>query len=170
MKLHKILKNYQLQAGFTLVELLLFMAIFSVLVGLVTINLLNAKQSASLSTTVSNFLTDLKQQQLRAMIGDTGGRASTDSYGISFGTTKYTLFHGTAPQGDSSDLAVNLGESMQFVTNASTFPNSKIVFLKGSGEVSGFTSGQNAIIIKDVTNNNQKTITVNRYGVVTSVN
>lgn len=158
------------QSGMTIVEVLLVMGIFAILSGIVTINLLNSKQAASINTSLNTLITDLKQQQLKAMVGDTGGRATVDNYGVYFGSTTYTLFHGTAPQNDSSDLKVTLGDSLQFSTGTNTFTGSQVVFLKGSGEVMNFSSTNNQIIIKDTSSNKQKTLTINRYGVVTAIN
>jgi prepilin-type N-terminal cleavage/methylation domain-containing protein len=162
--------NRTWQSGMTIVEVLLVMGIFAILSGIVTINLLNSKQAASINTSLNTFITDLKQQQLKAMVGDTGGRSTVDNYGVYFGSTTYTLFHGTAPQNDSSDLKITLGDSLQFSTGTNTFTGSQVVFLKGSGEVMNFSSTNNQIIIKDTSSNKQKTLTINRYGVVTSIN
>jgi len=161
--LEKYKKNFW-QAGYSLVEITLVIAIVSLLLGLVTLNLFQFQHRSQLSSTVSSFLADYKEQQIKAMVGDTGGTGASSNYGIYFGTSSYTEFQNTY---GTSDFTVSLPSGIQFST---TFPNSQILFLKGSGEVSGFTSGQNTIILKDTVNNNQQTITVNRYGVVMSVN
>lgn len=173
--MRKILKQFSIfhsqvstPVGLTLIELLLVMAIFSSLVGISTISLLNVKHKTTLSSVVNTFLTDLKEQQLKAMVGDTEGRSGIDSYGISFGSNTYTLFHGSGPQGDSTDFILTLSDAIQF-TNIK-FPSSKLIFLKGSGEVSGFASGSNSVTFIDTTDNNTQTVTINRYGVVTGIN
>lgn len=161
-------KHTSLQAGFTIIEALLVMSIFIILAGLSTINLLNAKQSTSLSTSVDTFIADLKQQQLKAMVGDTEGRVASGNYGIFLGVDKYTFFHGTYSSSEPSNFNASLGDSIQF-TNI-TFPTPQIVFLQGSGEVDNYTDGSNTITIKDIVGNNQKVITINEYGVVTAIN
>ena len=154
--------------GFTLVELLVVVSISFVLIGLTTINVLHAKRQSSLTASVDTFIANLKQQQLKAMIGDTEGRSDSDNYGIYFGTNSYTLFHGLYSSGDQTNFTIQLDDNIQF--SSITFPGSQIIFSKNSGEVSGFTNGSNTITIKDITNNRQKTITINRYGVITQIN
>lgn len=160
--------KYTLQKGFTIVEVLVVISILIVLIGLSTINLLNAKHQSSLSTSVDTFITDLKQQQLKAMVGDTEGRSTSDNYGIFFGTNTYKLFHGTFSSSDPTNFNVTLGDSIQF--SDVTFPGSQIIFLKGSGEVDNYTSGSSTVTVKDILDNNQRTITVNEYGVITAIN
>ncbi len=157
-----------MQKGFTIVEALLVMSIFIILAGFSTINLLKAKHSSSLSTSVDTFIADLKQQQLKAMVGDTEGRAESGNYGIFFGINTYTLFHDSYSSTDPANFDIPLGDSIQF-SNV-TFPLSQIVFLQGSGDIDNYESTMSAITIKDILDNNQKTIEINRYGVVEQIN
>ncbi len=147
--------------GFTLAELLVTMAIFATLVGIATINLVGARQRASLNTSSEILIGDLRQQQLKSMIGDTEGRANPDRYGIHLGTNDYTLFHGnTYNSGDASNFTVELGDNIQFVGTYSD-----LIFARVSGELSAGGS----IILEDNTTNTQKTLQYNRYGVITDV-
>ncbi|HSW48213.1 MAG TPA: type II secretion system protein, partial [Candidatus Saccharimonadales bacterium] len=52
------------QKGFTLIELILVMAIFSTLIGITSLSLFNIQHRTALSADVSVFTADLKQQQL----------------------------------------------------------------------------------------------------------
>jgi hypothetical protein len=45
-----------------------------------------------------------------------------------------------------------------------------LVFSRGGGELSGFTPGQDAFVLADPQAGSSKTFTVNRYGIVISVN
>ena len=156
------------QKGFSLIESLLVMACLAILLGLATLNLSNIKHRVSVTEMVDTFLADLKGQQLKAMVGDTEGRTTTDNYGIHFESTTYTLFHGTTYSAtDAANFKTDLTDTNQITT---TFPSSQILFLKGSGEVSGYVSSSATITLRDTTNNYQKVITVNRYGVVTGIN
>ena len=101
------------------------------------------------------------------MTSDTEGRNTSDNYGIYFGTNTYTLFHGTYSSNDKTNSIIPLGDNIQF--SSVTLPGSQIIFLKNSGEVSNFSSNSNTITIKDITNNIGKTITINKYGIVTQV-
>src|SRR5687768_9752938 len=79
--------------GFTLIELMLVIAIIASLMGITTMSLTGAQQKSSMNATLGIFISDIRAQQLKAMVGDTEGRATSDTYGISFQSTKYTLFH-----------------------------------------------------------------------------
>ena len=147
------------------------MAIFIMLLGIITLNLNTAKQKASIETTVDVLLTDLSQQQLKAMVGDTEGRGTHADYGIHMDTTSYTYFHDSYSVAESTNFVINLPDNFEVTT---TFPSNQVIFEKGSGEISCFVNetcadGTNIITVTDTTNNQQKTIELNRYGIVTEV-
>src|SRR5882762_7656724 len=119
--------------GFTLVELLLSIAIFAILVTVVTLNLNTAQQNTSIVSSVDPLLADLSQQQIKAMVGDTEGRLALSDYGVSIASSSYTLFFGTYSATESSNFSVNVPSNQQLTT---TFPSSQIIFIKGSGEIS----------------------------------
>lgn len=155
------------QRGFTFPELVIVMGIVLLLLGFVTINLVKVQNSSSFSTTVDTLITDIKNQQIKAMVGDTEGRSSADSYGIHFSGNQYVLFHGQSYSSDSSNFSVNLDASLAFSSN--TFPNGNIIFLQSSGEVSSYSATTNSIVLQTTNGSQSKTITINKYGVVTSV-
>ncbi len=155
--------------GFTLIELLLVMTIFSLLALLITVNLLEFKHNSSLSTTINSLIADIKNQQIKAMTGDTEGRGVMDSYGIYFSANSYVLFHGASySSSDTTNFSASLPDTLQFT--GITFPNSSVIFASGSGEIIGFSVGSNTVILKDTQSNVQKTITINRRGAITQVN
>lgn len=134
-------------------------SIITTLLGFITISLIRSQQGASLNSIEKVLLTDLKQQQLKAMIGDTEGRLDSDSYGIHFDQTKYTLFHGTYSAGETSNSVVNLETNMQFNN-----PNFDVVFSKLSG-----TASAAILELQDNTNSKLKRIHLNILGAVTQV-
>jgi hypothetical protein len=136
------------------------MGIFAVLASLSTLNLSKAQHGSSLNSTVDILVSDLKRQQYKAMAGDTEGRGTPSAYGIYFDNNRYILFHDTYNPSDSANFEVKLDGTLSLT------PNSEIVFAKGSGEISGPTS----ITIADTVTSSQKTLTINKYGVVTAVN
>jgi type II secretory pathway pseudopilin PulG len=150
--------------GYSLIEITLVISIFIILVGLATINLYKFQHTDQLSSAVNSFFADYKSQQLKAMIGETDGTGSVSSFGVHFETSSYTLFQNTY---GTNNFSVNLPAGTQLST---TLSNSQVVFMSGSGEVSGFINGQNTIIFKDTVDNSTKTVTINRYGVVTALN
>jgi prepilin-type N-terminal cleavage/methylation domain-containing protein len=150
------------QRGFTLIELMLVLSIIGILLGFVSINLVRSQQAASMTSAEEMLVADLRQQQLKSMIGDTEGRADADQYGIYFKSNQYVFFHGTYST-DPANFTINLDGNLQFES-----PETYVAFKKVSGEiVSGSVS---SVVLRDITNGNTKTITVNNYGVVTQVN
>ena len=142
-----------------MVELAVVMTVMATLLGFITISLVRSQQGASLTSVEEILLTDLKQQQLKAMIGDTEGRADSDQYGIHFDQTKYVLFYGAYSTGDTSNSVINLDSNMQF--NNSNF---NVIFSKLSGTTSAII-----IELQDKTNLSLKKIHLNSLGVVTEV-
>lgn len=154
------------QKGFTLPELLIVMAILSILLGFITPSLLQFRSRSVINSTVDTLVSDLKNQQTKAMVGDTEGRASTDHYGVYFETNRYILFHGSSYDPlDSSNFNINMDPSLTF--SSITFPSSSAIFSKGSGEVLGFVNGSDKVTLTDSTNGDQKIIQINRYGAIT---
>lgn len=158
----------QPNSGFTFVEVVVMMGVALILFGLTTTSLLNTQHQVSLDLTVDEFIADLKEQQIKAMIGDTEGRTATDTHGVYFTTNSYTVFHGTYSSGESSNFTVTLPESLRF--SIINLPGSQIVFEQGSGEIAGFVNGQNTVTLLDAAGGMNKTVTVNKYGVITGVN
>lgn len=155
--------------GFSLVELLLIMGIITILLSFSSLNLFKIKHNISLDTTLSVLISDLKHQQLKAMAGDTEGRSSHDAYGVRFYQNHYILFHGAdfSPT-DSMNFTINLDNGVEF--SNINLSDSQIIFASASGEFSDFNQEQNTFVIKNSLSNDQKTITINRYGVVVAVN
>ncbi|HVF69270.1 MAG TPA: prepilin-type N-terminal cleavage/methylation domain-containing protein [Xanthomonadales bacterium] len=156
--------KWQIANGFTLIELLLAMGIFSTLIGISSISLLNTQRKTSLSGAVQVFIADLRSQQIRAMVGEDEAGGDATDYGLHFETTSYTQFKETY---GTNNFVANLPSRTNVVT---TFPSSQIVFIKGSGEISGFAGGTNTVTFQDLNDGSQKVVTINRYGVVTGVN
>ncbi len=156
--------KWQIVRGFTLIELLVVIGIFSTLIGISSISLMSAQRRSYLNAAVDVFTADLRSQQLRAMVGEEDGAGYAVDYGVHFETSSYTQFRGSY---GTSNFVFDLPGSTNVVT---TFPSSQIVFVKGSGEIVGFSEGLNTITFQDTNDSSQKIVTINRYGVVTGVN
>lgn len=157
------------EQGFTLIELMLVMAIFVVLTGIATVNLFSFQHKSQISATLNTFIADMKNQQIKAMAGDTNGDTTVDNYGITFdsGNYQYVLFKGTYSVSNANNFVVSVPNTIQLTT---TSANSQIIFAKGSGEVNGLSSGVTTITLRDTVSNEQKVIQLNRYGVITEIN
>lgn len=161
------MKKYYL-SGFSLPELLIVITILGVLFSLTTINLFNAYHKNTLNTTVTTLIADLKQQQLKAMVGDTEGQVSQNSYGVYFQPDLYTLFRGASySPSDPSNFDIRLNEDLQFSNILVT--SSQVIFSKGSGEVSNYNAGFDYITLKNIRTDETKTIRINQYGTVINV-
>ncbi len=155
------------RSGFTLVEMLVVMGVVGILLSFTTVNLINFQRRTHVQTSLSTILADIAQQRSRAMNGDTQGRETADAYGIYFQTTSYTLFHGnTYSAGNPDNVIVAFENPIAFAST--TFPNSQIVFSKGSGEVAGFQPSQNTVTFVNTSSNEQTSIQLNVYGTVSS--
>jgi len=150
----------KIQRGFTLIELIIVMSVIGSLLGLATINLSRSQQSASLNAIGQILLSDLKQQQLKAMLGDTEGRAVSDSYGIHFDSNKYVLFHGVYSDGEPSNSVINLDSNMQFNN-----PEYDVVFSRLSGEIPAAT----IVELQDKNDSKLVRIHLNTLGTVTQI-
>lgn len=152
-----------MKKGFTLPEIIVAISFFGILLGLVTISLFNAREQTVRGATIDVMLADIKEQQTKAMA--TYKEATASDYGVFIEADKYTLFNGTDfVPGASTNFEIKLDSSIS-ISNI-LFSGSKVVFQKGSGEVSGFVNGQNSFVVNSSPNNNSKTININRFGVI----
>lgn len=157
------------RSGFTLIEVAVVMSLLSLLFGFVWLNLLSTKESASQNTSMDLLVSDLRAQQLKAMLGDTEGRVERDAYGVYFGVTSYTLFHGsTYVSADPTNFIVPLGDNERFSSIA--FSGNAVVFSSVSGEIDGFSQDANSLLLKNTMANTQKTIQLNKIGTVNAIN
>lgn len=157
------------QKGFTLPELMIVFGITSMLFGIVTFNFIRFQGSTSKQSNINVLISDMKSQQLKAMLGNTEGRSANDSYGIYFLSDKYILFHGTSYDSlDNANFPVDLPPDINI--QSTTFPDNTIVFTKISGEIFGFSEGANTITIRALNINEDSVVSLNRYGVITGTN
>lgn len=149
------------QSGFTLIELLVVLAISAVLFGLATINLGKANQTATISSVSSNLISDIKNQQILAMIGDKGSSSTAQPQGIYIQSDYYVLFAGSVY--DSTDPN-NFKTETNDVNLSTTFDSSSLIFNKGDGSLKNFSPTSNTITLSE--NSDTKVITLNRFGAI----
>ena len=140
------------------------MGIIAILVSFISINLLKPQTTASTASTVQILGADIKEQQIKAMAGDTDFESSTDSQGIYFESNRYTLFRGPNYASGSHYFQVDMDQNLIL---SNTLPSSQVVFTKRSGEVASYTSGQDTVTLNHSQSGEQKIITINRYGAIT---
>ncbi len=156
------MNKHRKQQGFTLIELGIVLAIMAIMLTLAVVSLSGVQQQAYSGKSLEILISDIKLQQTKAMNGASDD-GNTYRYGIHFETDTYTLFQGdTYTPSDSRNFTVTLDGQLTF--SSVTFPNSQIVFEKGSGEIVGFTAGNNTFGFSDGT-----TIGLNALGVFTQL-
>jgi prepilin-type N-terminal cleavage/methylation domain-containing protein len=141
--------------GFTVVELMVSMGILAILFALTVINLGRLPQTTSQSGVIDTLISDIRAQQTQAM-------STNSSFGIHFESGSYTLFSGNSYiQGDSANFIVTLDPGLTFTT---TFPGSAMIFLPGSGDISGYLSGSDSFTLSSSQVGVVKTLNINKYG------
>lgn len=161
------MKDQFFARGFVFIELVVVLGILAALLGIVIVNVGNVRNATSVNTTVSTFITDIKNQQTKAMVGDTEGRGIPDVYSVYIESGKYTMFHGqNFTSSDVTNFAVPIESTFQLFT---TFPSGKIMFASRSGELLQYSSASASVTIRNAATNEQKTVQFNRYGTVISV-
>ena len=141
------------------------MGLLALLGGLTVVNLIRPQTTAVLGGAVDALVTDIKNQQLKAMAGDGGSEVSAEPYGLYIQSNQYTLFKDTTySAGNTENFTVqNIGG----ITLSTTFPSSQIIFAEGTGEVSGFSGSNNTLTITNPNGGESRTLTLNRYGAIT---
>lgn len=150
--------------GFTLTELMVVLGIMAALLSLVTINLLKPQVTTSTTGAVNSLVADLRQQQIKAMMGE-GAPGVASASGVFFDSTSYTLFSGDSySPNDVNNYRVDLATNMEF--SDVTLPGSSVIFALLSGEIVGFTQGATSVKIGHDASADKKTVELNKYGVV----
>lgn len=150
------------ESGFTLVEFLVVIAISVILFSLMTLSLGKTQETSTVASATDTLMSDIKNQQILAMTGDKGSQTSQQPQGIHIQSNLYVLYAGSSfNSGDTNNFTVSVNPS----TLSTTFPGSDLLFNKGDGSVSSFSSGSNTITITRYSTS--KTITVNRFGAMT---
>ena len=157
-----------LQRGVTLVELLVVMGILAIIFTFTTVNIIPLRDRASLNTTVSSLVADIRQQQLKAMIGDTEGNATRSAYGIYFTNGGYTVFPGSSyTVANTHNFTATLDSSVEFLN---TFTNSTLIFASASGDFVNYAESANTLTVRVKATGEQKVLQFNKYGTVSAVN
>ncbi len=160
------MKSLKEQRGLTLIELMLVIGILALLFGIGFVSLSNIQIVTTNSSSASVLVSDLKTQQIKAMVGDTEGRGVPDNYGIKILSNQYVMFHGNAYNpSDTANFSVPIPNSYVLT---STFPNSTVLFASDSGELVNFTVGSNAVVLTNTPTGKKETIILNKYGTITN--
>lgn len=153
------------EKGASVLELVVVMGIFSILFGFIGINLLNTESKTSIQTSLTTLVTDIKQQQIKAMSLEMGNELITKDQGLYFSQNSYTLFSGSEYFAtDSDNFVIPLGNNVIF--SSVLLPNRTLVFSKKSGEISGYDTNAHSITIQNTQSNETKTLQINKLGII----
>lgn len=142
--------------GFTIIELVVVMGIFALIISFVSINLIKPQVSATLNSSTNTVVADIKEQQIKAMVGDSEASGNSQTYGVHFESDRYILFRSSYSPSEPSNFTVNLNPGLSL----STTPQ-EIIFLKRSGETTA-----TSITLTHSQTGEQKTLSINKVGAI----
>lgn len=155
------------QKGFTLLEWVIASLIFFSLMGITGIGLTRLQSRTSIDAALDVLVSDIKRQQLKSMTLNKAGETDTNKYGIRVEPDRYYLFKGDSAFSDLQSKEVKLDSNLVFENIL--FPDWKVIFLKGSGEVENFSAGADNITLKDKYSDQKRTLNINKFGVIEEV-
>jgi prepilin-type N-terminal cleavage/methylation domain-containing protein len=147
--------------GYTLVEILLVIAIFGFIASFVTLNLTTVRNDNSLESVVMQLRSDIRKQQSRVMSGNSGSLYT----GVYLTSTSYVLFDGSSySSSDPTNYTVTLPADVTISTI--TLPSNQIIFSKPSGEVAGYSTSNSSFVVSSTGGGFSKTFSLNFLGVL----
>jgi prepilin-type N-terminal cleavage/methylation domain-containing protein len=153
-----------MKKGFTYPELIVVMAIVLSLFALVTFGALNSERKSAMVATTHTLMSDIRQQQLKAMIGDTDGQASASAFGVHLESDRYILFKGiNYSPSDPVNFTVMLDPGIGVTTD---FSGGNLIFAVGSGEMP--SSGE--VTLTSTSDSASVSLMLNNYGVEVAQN
>lgn len=158
-----------IRSGFTLIEVLVVIAIAAILISLTSVSLVSVQTRSSINSLTDQLLADIRSQQLKSMTGDTEGSGEISAYGLCFQSQNYVLFRGSVySPTDPSNFSVAIDEPISLSSSFSGSPCPVLVFSPGSGEIAGYTPGADTVTLSGDIPSETKTLQFNPYGVLIS--
>lgn len=151
------------RAGFTLVELIMVLGIVAIIFSISLIGLSVFGPGDDLEGFYEVFITNLKQQQVYALTGQTSGQGNNGDYGIYIDDNKYVLFKG---EGYDEENSSNFEIGSDDFLLSTTFPQSTIMFTKDGGVINDYTAGSNTISFEHLHDNKRIVVSLGEYGTI----
>lgn len=135
----KYSRNHKFLAGFTLIELIIVIAILSVLLAITIPNLVSYKKQTDLNNNVQEFVSTLKLAQNKALSSENNSKFGVY---LDAAANKYTLFKGATYASDPPSYQVYFLQNTMEFYSISLGGGNEIVFdkLTGVSEQSGSVS------------------------------
>lgn len=141
------------------------MTVAGALLAITAGSLFRSQGRLNLGAGTSRLISESREQQMRAMAGDTAPLDSYIDYSVRFEEDRYIVFPGSVyDAGNPINTVVTLEAPLIF-TNV-TLPSSIITFSRLSGEVSGLVPGQDSLVFANSQTGDERLIIVNKYGVL----
>lgn len=166
-----IKKSCSKDHGFSLVELMIVIALLTVVLILTTVNLFKPVSKAKIDSTSSDLTSLLREAQNKAINTERESGITSDEYGVHFEINKYILFKGATYDPNGSDnFEVYTPENLTLTPNlpCPSPPGecNNVVFKRISGEVVSFDNSKNTVCLAENATNKKVLLTVNFVGVV----
>lgn len=147
--------------GFTFVEIIITIGLFSIIFALITVSMVRPKATADIKSAEDQIYITLKEAQNLAMKGP------LDRFGVHFEQNKFVLFQGsTYNPGDSSNLETTLDSNLS-IESISSPSGANIIFSQLSGEVQGLSLDESAsFVLRESNTNETRNFTITSLGAV----
>ncbi len=148
--------------GFTLTEILITIALFSIIFAIVFVGMARPKAYADIESTENLIYITVKEAQNLAMKGP------ASSFGVHFEQNKFVIFQGaTYTLGDPSNLETTLDPNLLIESISLPTLNTDIIFSQLSGEVQELTLGASgSFVLRETNTNETRTFTITSLGAV----
>ncbi|HOM33348.1 MAG TPA: prepilin-type N-terminal cleavage/methylation domain-containing protein [Candidatus Paceibacterota bacterium] len=151
----------KLQKGFTLVELIISIALIAIIVGISFSNLGGHQKKLEVDLEAEKIVAYLRETRNRAIAGQDNSSWGIHFVNVSNGDDYYNLFKGLTFSTSAIVETRFLSKKIQFLIPAIN-ENVDVVFLKSSGELS---SSEKIIILQSIINPEiTSTIEINKLG------
>lgn len=151
-------------SGVSLIELIVVIAIIGTMARLVTLDLFRGQQRVSLTAARDAVIRDIRDQQLRAMSGDTTTPGVYVDYSIRFEPTRYVLFPGSVYVSDNPQNTTVLLDGILRFTSV-VFPSATVTFARLSGDIRNFAAGNDSVTLTNTQTSEQFRIQLNIHGI-----
>ncbi len=156
-----------MRRAFTLIELIVAIGVISIFLLTVLPNMLAPVTRSSFAESLALLSSDMRTQQLKAMLGSAENSVGPTVYGIHLNVDNYVMFSGPGYQAANPlNFTVNLDPGLIF--SFIDLPGADAVFSTGSGQILNFNDTRTFTLL-DSRSGQSLIISVNKFGVVDEI-
>ncbi len=151
------MKNISKNSGMSLVEVLIVVALFGIIVGIVGFSFSGYRNSQALSNAENETVALVNEARSRTLAGD-----SANAYGIHLEASRVVLFVGSSfIDTATSNRVVSFDNTITMTSLSLAGGGSDVIFKK----LTGGTDQYGSFVLQQISNpSNQKTININKLG------